>query len=176
MDTEQGIAERYGHMVGTLDERGRRPKRWRGGGAGSVPWRATGLSRTVIALGIKEGRGTVPVAALGRIRRPGGGRKRIAETDPEILVDLERLVEPTTRGDPESPLRWTCKSVRTLAAELRERGHQVSHQWVAEALRGLRDSVQGKRKVREGATIPTATRSSRTSMRRRRRTWRRATP
>jgi len=115
-----------------------------------VPWRATGLSRTVIALGIKEGRGTVPVAALGRIRRPGGGRKRIAETDPEILVDLERLVEPTTRGDPESPLRWTCKSVRKLAAELRERRHQVSHQWVAEALRGLRYSLQGNRKGREG--------------------------
>jgi len=131
MDTEQGIAERYGHMVGTLDERGRRAGAAsealaRGWGGISAVARATGLSRTVIALGIKEGRGTVPVAALGRIRRPGGGRKRIAETDPEILVDLERLVEPTTRGDPESPLRWTCKSVRKLAAELRERGHQVS--------------------------------------------------
>jgi len=64
------------------------------------------------------------------------------------------LVEPTTRGDPEAPLRWTCKSVRKLAAELRERGHRVRHQWVAEALRGLRSSVQGNRTTREGGDDP----------------------
>ncbi len=159
MDTEKGIAERYGRVAGTLDERGRRAvaaseARARGWGGISAVARATGLSRTVIAWGIKEMRGTVPVAAPGRIRRPGGGRKRIAQTDPEALVDLERLVEPTTRGDPESPLRWTCKSVRKLAAELREQGHQVSHQWVAEALRGLRYSLQGNRKTREGSEDP----------------------
>jgi len=116
--------------------------------------RATGLSRKALSLGIKELRGVVPSAGPGRVRRPGGGRKRIAETDPEALVDLERLVEPTTRGDPESPLRWTCKSVRKLAAELRERGHRVSYQWVAEGLRGLRYSLQGNRKTREGGDDP----------------------
>ena len=159
MDKKEGIAERYGRVAGTVDERGRQAGTASealviGWGGISIVARATGLSRAVIALGIKEVRGTVPVAAPGRIRRPGGGRKRIAETDPEALVDLERLVEPTTRGDPESPLRWTGKSVRKLAAELRERGHQVSHQWVAEALRGLRYSLQGNRKTREGGDDP----------------------
>ena len=159
METEKGIAERYGRVAGTLDERGRRAGAAsealaQGRGGIAMVARATGLSRKAISLGIKELRGVVPSAGPGRVRRPGGGRKRIAETDPEALVDLERLVEPTTRGDPESPLRWTCKSVRTLAAELRERGHRVSYQWVAEALRGLRYSLQGNRKTREGGDDP----------------------
>jgi hypothetical protein len=66
----------------------------------------------------------------GRIRRPGGGRKKTVDQDPSLLRDLEQLVEPVTRGDPESPLRWTCKSLRKLAAELRRMGHQTSHQLV----------------------------------------------
>jgi len=84
----------------------------------------------------------------------GGGRKKTADTDPTARADLERLVEPTTRGDPESPLRWTCKGVRRLAAALRARGHRVSHQWVAEALRELDYSLQGNRKTREGTDHP----------------------
>jgi len=76
------------------------------------------------------------------------------ETDQSVRTDLERLVEPVTRGDPESALRWTCKSVRTLAAELREQGHRVSHQWVAEHLRDLGYSLQGNRKTREGSEHP----------------------
>ncbi len=159
MNEQDRIRERYGRVAETLDERGRRVvaasealAQGRGGIARVA--RATGLSRKAISLGIKELRGVVPSAGPGRVRRPGGGRKRIAQTDPGALVDLERLVEPTTRGDPESPLRWTCKSVRKLAVELRERGHRVSHQWVAEALRGLRYSLQGNRKTREGGDDP----------------------
>jgi len=89
-----------------------------------------------------------------RIRRPGGGRKRAIDTDPTLRQDLERLVEPSTRGDPESPLRWTCKSVRKLAAELQQQGHRVSHQPVAEVLRELGYSLQANRKTLEGGDHP----------------------
>ena len=89
-----------------------------------------------------------------RIRRPGGGRKRTTDTDPTLRRDLERLVEPVTRGDPESPLRWTCKSVRKLAEELRGIGHAVSHQLVAELLHELEYSLQANRKVLEGSQHP----------------------
>ena len=120
MNEQEAIKARYARVAGLLDERSRRAVAasealalgW--GGITAVA-RATGLSRKVIRLGIKELRGTVPRAAPGRIRRPGGGRKKTVETDPTLRADLERLVEPVTRGDPESPLRWTCKSVRKLA-------------------------------------------------------------
>ena len=159
MDEQARIAERYAQVAGTLDERGRRAVAAAealayGWGGISAVSRATGLARGVIALGIKELRGTVPVAPPGRVRRPGGGRKKLVARDPTVLVDLERLVEPATRGDPESPLRWTSKSVRKLAAALRAAGHRVSHQWVAEALRALGYSLQGNRKTREGSAHP----------------------
>jgi len=125
-----------------------------GWGGISLVARATGLSRATIGLGIKERRGTVALAAPGRVRRPGGGRKKTAVQDPTVLADLERLVEPTARGDPQSPLRWTCKGVHTLAAALRERGHHVSHQWVAAALKQSGYSLQANRKTREGADHP----------------------
>ena len=80
----------------------------------SAASRATGISRPVIREGIKELKAPVKVGP-GRVRRPGGGRKRVVERDPSVVSDLEKLVEPVTRGDPESPLRWTCKSVRRLA-------------------------------------------------------------
>ena len=83
-----------------------------------------------------------------------GGRKRTVDADPTLRQDLERLVEPTTRGDPESPLRWTCKSVRKLAAELRAQGHRVSHQLVAELLHELGYSLQATRKTLEGGDHP----------------------
>jgi transposase len=89
-------------------------------------------------------------AEKGRIRRPGGGRKRTVERDPSLRQDLDRLVEPTSRGDPESPLRWTCKSVRQLAAELKRQGHQVSHRLVAELLHEMGYSLQANRKTLEG--------------------------
>jgi hypothetical protein len=116
------------------------------------------VSRRVIGEGIKELTET-PARAAGqagtvRIRRPGGGRKRTSETDPTLREDLERLVEPATRGDPESPLRWTCKSVRKLAEELGRLGHQVSHRLVAELLHDLEYSLQANRKVLEGNQHP----------------------
>jgi hypothetical protein len=159
MKEQDAIKERYARVAGTLDERGRRVVAASealalGWGGISAVARATGLSRDVIRAGIRELRGLVPVAAPGRIRRPGGGRKRTAERDPTVVADLERLVEPATRGDPMSPLRWTSKSVRKLAAALGEAGHRVSHQWVAEALRALGYSLQGNREAREGSANP----------------------
>jgi len=159
MNTHEAITARYSRLAGTLDERSRRAVAasealalgW--GGIAAVS-RATGLSGKAIRLGIAELRGTVPAAAPGRVRRPGGGRKRLVVGDPTVRTDLACLVDPASRGDPESPLRWTCKSVRTLAAALREAGHRVSHQWVAEALRDLGYSLQGTRKTREGRANP----------------------
>src|SRR6476660_5498608 len=89
--------------------------------------RATGVSRTTIQQGIRELQHPELRAGKGRVRRPGGGRKSAVVLDPTLRDDLERLVEPTSRGDPESPLRWTLKSVRKLAAELNAQGHQTSH-------------------------------------------------
>jgi len=88
------------------------------------------------------------------VRKPGGGRKRTVDKDPKLLVDLERLIEPTTRGDPESPLRWTCKSLRVLARELNRRGHKTSHRMVAELLHDLDYSLQANRKTIEGTSHP----------------------
>ncbi len=159
MDERGRIAARYGQVAGALDERGRRAVAgaealaWGGGGISAVA-RATGLAPQTIRLGIKELRGELPGAGPGRVRRPGGGRKKTAERDPTVRADLERLVEPTTRGDPEAPLRWTSKSLRRLAAALGAAGHRVSHQWVAEALRDLGYSLQGNRKTREGSSNP----------------------
>jgi hypothetical protein len=89
-----------------------------------------------------------------RVRRPGAGRKPLTEKDPTLVSDLDALVEPVTRGDPESPLRWTCKSVRKLADELRAMGHQVGPQKVSELLRDMDYSLQGTRKTREGTEHP----------------------
>jgi hypothetical protein len=90
----------------------------------------------------------------GRIRRPGGGRKKTVEQDPSLLRDLERLVEPVTRGDPESPLRWTCKSLRKLAGELLQMGHHTSHQMVGRMLHDLGYSLQANCKTLEGTSHP----------------------
>ncbi len=89
-----------------------------------------------------------------RVRRPGGGRKKLTEKDPTLLRDLESLVEPVTRGDPMSPLRWTCKSVRKLSSELGTMGHKVGGQKVSELLADLGYSLQSPRKKREGTSHP----------------------
>ena len=114
--------------------------------------RASGLSRKAIAKGIRE---IADGSAMpGRIRRSGAGRKNIVELDPKLLVSLDRLIEPETRGDPESPLRWICKSTRTLAAQLTRQKHPVSHEKVAQLLRDQNYSLQSNRKTEEGADHP----------------------
>ena len=114
--------------------------------------RACGLSRKAIAKGIREiaDGNTLP----GRIRRSGAGRKNLVERDPKLVVSLERLIEPETRGDPESPLRWICKSTRNLAAQLTRQKHPVSHEKVAQLLREQNYSLQSNRKTEEGADHP----------------------
>jgi transposase len=115
--------------------------------------RATGVSRRAIASGLDQLK-TPDVLDDDRIRRPGGGRKRTVETDATLRADLERLIDPVTRGDPESPLRWTCKSIRKLAEELRRMGHATSHRMVAELLHELGYSLQANRKTIEGKGHP----------------------
>ncbi len=143
MDAERLITEKYEGIRPVLNEQSRR--RWAaaealalGRGGISAVARATGLSRPTIRAGINEiHHGQVPAAHANgrpRLRRPGGGRKPRIQHEPTLLPDLEALVEPSARGDPQSPLRWTSKGVRRLAAELREQGHEVSAQLVSELL------------------------------------------
>jgi hypothetical protein len=126
-----------------------------GYGGVSLVARATGVSRRAITAGIKELSqqkvSPEPLPAQSRIRRKGAGRKRTVEKDPSLREDLDRLVDPVTRGDPESPLRWTCKSVRKLAEELRREGHSVSYQTVAELLHEMDYSLQANQKTLEGS-------------------------
>jgi hypothetical protein len=156
----EAVRQRFSVLAPLLDERRRRlvaaaealALGW--GGVSGVA-RVTGVSRSAIQAGLAELRTPagerVPAA---RVRRPGGGRTRTVETDPTLRADLERLVEPTARGDPESPLRWVCKSVRKLAAELQGRGHRISHQLVAELLREQGYRLQANRKTLEGGNHP----------------------
>lgn len=144
-----------------LDERSRRlvlgaEAKLLGRGGVSLVSRATGVSRAAISEGKKEVETPKPGKAIStsRIRKEGGGRKRTVETDSTLLKDLETLVEPDTRGDPESPLRWTCKSLRTLATELIRMGHKTSHRMVRELLHELGYSLQANRKTSEGSSHP----------------------
>jgi len=114
--------------------------------------RACGLSRKAIAKGVREI--AAGNAMPGRIREAGAGRKTIVERDPRVLVLLDRLIEPETRGDPESPLRWVCKSTRVLAAQLSRQKHSISHEKVAQLLRDQNYSLQSNRKTEEGADHP----------------------
>ena len=152
------IAARYQALKSLLDERARRlvaaaESQSIGRGGISAVSRATGISRPVIRQGIAEL--TDPTAQnSGRIRRQGGGRKKVVEKDASLKTDLEALLESTTRGDPEAPLRWTCKSVRQLTTELKRMKHQVSHQVVADLLHALGYSLQANRKTKEGTDHP----------------------
>jgi transposase len=159
MTNLSAIKQRFTLLRGVLDERSRRllvaaESAAMGPGGISAVSRATGVSRQVIRQGAAELREPRAGQSGGRIRRPGGGRKKAVAQDPTLKSDLEQLVEPVTRGDPESPLRWTCKSVRKLAAELRRLGHPTSHRMVAELLRDLGYSLQANRKTQEGASHP----------------------
>jgi len=152
------IKERFTALSSFLDERLRRIVAGAeatviGHGGISVVSRETGVSRRAIALGCKELKR--PEKGSGkRIRKEGGGRKRTIDQDPTLKEDLESLIEPVSRGDPESPLRWTCKSVRRLADELHRKGHQVSHKLVAELLHQMGYSLQANRKTLEGTSHP----------------------
>jgi transposase len=156
---EAAIRQRYQVLAGVADERVRRlmvaaEALAIGRGGQLAVARATGVSRTMIQRGIREVLQPELQAPKGRVRRAGGGRKAMAAIDPTLRDDLERLVEPTSRGDPESPLRWTCKSVRKLAVELTAQGHQTSHRMVADLLHDLGYSLQANQKTLEGSEHP----------------------
>jgi len=124
------------------------------GGVSTVS-RMTGVSRSAISAGYKDyDQAKENKISPGRIRKEGGGRKRTVTTDVTLKTDLEALIEPVTRGDPESPLRWTCKSVRNLSDELNRMGHKTSHRMVAELLHEMEYSLQGNRKTLEGESHP----------------------
>jgi hypothetical protein len=125
-----------------------------GRGGISAVSRATGVSRQIIRKGMVELKQGASAAPAVRVRRPGGGRKKAVERDPQLQRALEGLVEPTSRGDPESPLRWTCKSVRKLADELIGQGHPTNRQTVSELLRAMDYSLQANRKTLEGTQHP----------------------
>jgi hypothetical protein len=155
---EVAIGERFRALAGELNERQRRlwaASEARSAGFGGITAiaRATGISVPTIRKGICELEAGVRLDP-GRVRRAGGGRKPILESDPKILRDIERLVDADSRGDPESLLRWTSKSVRNIAAGLRESGHEVHFSTVAMLLRLLGYSLQANAKTREGASHP----------------------
>ena len=150
-----------------LDERTRRliaaneATAWGEGGISAVS-RACGLSRRVIRRGLHELTADVDVPA-GRIRRPGGGRKRLTTTDPALSTRLAELVADDARGDPESPLRWTCKSTRALARTLTRQRHPVSHTTVAQLLRESATVSKPIANSRKATIIRIATGNSATS-------------
>ena len=158
---EARIRRKYAVLAPEMDERRRR--QWAAAEARDAGWggvslvvRATGLSRPTITAGLRELQlpAAQRAAAARRVRRPGGGRRAVTVTDPTLLAALTALIEPVTRGDPESPLRWTCKSTAKLAAELTQQGHPVSDRTVATLLKDAGYSLQANRKTREGASHP----------------------
>lgn len=164
VDTETvlQIRTKYKFLAPLLDERTRRC--WAATEATTLGWggisavaQATGLSRNTILAGMKELE-QAPLFLIEshekRVRQPGAGRKSLAETDPRLRRDLKKLLDSSTRGDPQSPLKWTSKSCRKLAEELNRKGHSISHQTVAELLHQMDYSLQSNRKTREGTHHP----------------------
>ena len=152
----EAIRQRFSAVAPFLNERGRRvvaaaEAAAAGYGGIAAVAAATGIAASTIGRGLRE---LSKPEELERVRRPGGGRKKAVAKDATLLSDLGALVEPTARGDPESPLRWTCKSVRRLAEELQAQGHQVGRTLVSELLDGMGYSLQGNRKTREGDSHP----------------------
>jgi Rhodopirellula transposase DDE domain len=158
MIDEAAIRLRYQALKPMLDEQGRRrfaaaEARAAGHGGIKAVSHITGIARSTIGRGLVELREAV-APLPGRVRRLGGGRKPLTTTDPSLLDDLRALVEPATRGDPETPLKWTAKSLRNLTAGLRALGHRISYNTVGAALRTLGYSLQANCKTREGASHP----------------------
>ena len=152
------IRARFESLSPHLDERGRRllaasEAQAVGHGGIVAVWRATGLAPSTIGRGLRE-LADGAVLEGGFVRQPGGGRKALAASDPGLLAALLALVLPGERGDPMSPLRWTCKCLRRLAAELCALGHRISHTVVGELLKQQRFSLQANRKMREGDGHP----------------------
>jgi Rhodopirellula transposase DDE domain len=161
--TSEAIAAKFISLRPLLDERARRvwaavEARAMGRGGMSRVAEATGLSRVTIRAGLQElalaDTASGPQASPARLRRRGGGRKPLSMPDPHLLHALETLVDPVTRGDPMSLLRWTCKSAAQLAAALRAQGHPVSERTVNRLLHGLGYSLQSNRKTLEGSAHP----------------------
>ena len=156
------IESKYRSLASVLDERARR--HWAASEARAYGWGgvsavsdATGMSPNTIRKGLAElaDRQADPLAEVTtRLRKAGGGRKRLTETDPQLSQELDHLVSPSTRGDPQSPLRWTCKSTSHLAKELSRQGHPISARGVAHLLNDAGYSLQGNRKTLEGAGHP----------------------
>ena len=159
MPAAEALSRKFDVLTRVLDERTRRlvaaaEASAIGHGGVTLVAQASGLSRGTVIRGMAELK-TAPKPARGqRIRRKGAGRKRTVDQDVTLKRDLEALVEPVTRGHPETPLRWTCKSVRQLAAELQRMGHQTSHRMVAELLHQMDYSLQANRKTVEGSSHP----------------------
>ncbi len=158
MIDETAIRLRFATLDPVLDERGRRrfaaaEALSAGRGGIAAVSRATGLARSTIGRALGELRGGEKVDGE-RVRRAGGGRKPVSETDASLLEDLRSLLEPTTRGDPQSPLLWTCKSLRKLCQSLRDMGHTVGRTVVGDLLRKFDYSLQSNRKTREGSNHP----------------------
>ncbi|HLJ46234.1 MAG TPA: ISAzo13 family transposase [Bryobacteraceae bacterium] len=158
---EARIRRKFRLVAVELDERRRR--QWAAAEARDVGWggislvaRATGLSRPTIMAGLKELEHSAKSrsVASARIRAAGGGRRKLTQSDPGLLEALERLIDPATRGDPMSPLRWTCKSTAKLAEELTQQNHPVSDRTVAVLLKQSGYSLQANRKMREGSSHP----------------------
>jgi len=162
MDTGEIIEQRFKLFSPFLNEKQRRilaaiEAQILGYGGASRVAKITGLSRNTLAAGsleLQRGKFEVTSPIKERIRKPGGGRKRTIQKDPTLIGDLEHLIEPVTRGDPESALLWTCKSVRRLADELKKMGHETSHRMVAELLDQMGYSLQANRKTMEGGLHP----------------------
>jgi transposase len=159
MPDAQALARKFEVLARVLDERTRRlvaaaEAEARGFGGVTAVAQASGLSRGTVIRGMAELKTAAKPTRGQRIRRKGAGRKRTVDQDATLKRDLEALVEPVTRGDPESPLRWTCKSVRQLARELQRQGHRTSHRMVAELLHQMGYSLQGNRKTLEGSSHP----------------------
>ena len=158
MNQLKELRQKFRSVWPLLNERTRRvlaasEARSAGYGGVTLVRRACGLSRKAITKGLRELAGATRLGA-DRIRRPGGGRKRLTATQPELLPALDALIEPGIRGDPESPLRWICKSTRTLAAELTRQRFTVSHVKVAQLLHAQDYSLQRNRKTEESADHP----------------------